>query len=76
MHGFWWSADSKYLIVERFDESGVEKFGSAIHQIRKVNQDLFAIQKLELQMFLHHFSLTTLKVKAVKKLSGPRSMSI
>lgn len=25
MHGFWWSADSKYLLVERFDESGVEK---------------------------------------------------
>ncbi|MSY04432.1 MAG: S9 family peptidase, partial [Actinobacteria bacterium] len=25
MHGFWWSSDSKYLLVERFDESGVEK---------------------------------------------------
>lgn len=49
-HGFWWSADSKSLFVERFDQSPVKKFGLVILQIRKVRHARCAIHSLVRRM--------------------------
>ena len=59
MHGFWWSSDSKYLLVERFDESGVEKIwisdpANPENEPRSVRYPKVGTPNVVASLFAHH----------------------